>query len=67
MFQCLMYPPPPINMNTPLDQIIIPQMDTQQTLNNIEDIQMDPFINPPHIVIDDIGDITLEPSVGMYH
>jgi hypothetical protein len=60
-------PPPPINMNTPLDQIIIPQMDTQQTLNNIEDIQMDPFINPPHIVIDDIGDITLEPSVGMYH
>jgi hypothetical protein len=54
-------------MNTPLDQIIIPQMDTQQTLNNIEDIQMDPFINPPHIVIDDIGDITLEPSVGMYH
>jgi hypothetical protein len=53
-------------MKTPLDQIIIPQMDTQQTLNNIEDIQMDPFINPPDFVIDDIGDITLEPSVGPY-
>jgi hypothetical protein len=41
-------------------------MDTQQTQNNIEDIQMDPFINPPNIVIDDIGDITLELSVGPY-
>jgi hypothetical protein len=25
---------------------------------------MDPFINPLNIVVDDIGDITLEPSVG---
>jgi hypothetical protein len=41
-------------------------MDTQQTLNNTENIQMDPLINPPNIVIDGIGDITLEPSVGPY-
>jgi hypothetical protein len=27
---------------------------------------MDPLINPPNIVVDDIGDITLEPSVGPY-
>ncbi len=26
---------------------------------------MDPFINPSNIVVDDIGDITLEPSVGL--
>jgi hypothetical protein len=26
---------------------------------------MDPFINPLNIVVDDIGDITLEPSVGL--
>jgi hypothetical protein len=26
---------------------------------------MDPLINPPNIVIDDIGDITLEPNVGL--
>jgi hypothetical protein len=25
---------------------------------------MDPFINPPNIVVDDIWDITLEPRVG---
>jgi hypothetical protein len=25
---------------------------------------MDPFINPPNIVVDDIGDITLELGVG---
>ncbi len=25
---------------------------------------MDSFVNPPNIVVDDIGDITLEPSVG---
>jgi len=25
---------------------------------------MDPFINPLNIVVDDIGDITLEPGVG---
>jgi hypothetical protein len=25
---------------------------------------MDPLVNPPNIVVDDIGDITLEPCVG---
>jgi hypothetical protein len=25
---------------------------------------MDPLVNPPNIVVDDIGDITLEPNVG---
>jgi hypothetical protein len=25
---------------------------------------MDPLVNPPNIVVDDIRDITLEPSVG---
>ncbi len=25
---------------------------------------MEPLVNPPNIVIDDIRDITLEPSVG---
>jgi hypothetical protein len=25
---------------------------------------MDPLVNPPNIVVDDIGDITLEPSAG---
>ncbi len=29
------------------------------------DIQMDPFINPLNIVVDDIEDITLEPNVGL--
>jgi hypothetical protein len=42
------------------------ELDAQQTLNNILDIQMDPFINLPNIVVDDIGDITLEPSVGLH-
>jgi hypothetical protein len=27
---------------------------------------MDPFIDLPNIVVDDIGDITLEPSVGLH-
>ncbi len=57
---------PPINMNTPLTRIIILGSDTQQTLNNILDIQMDPFVNLPNIVVDDIGDITLEPSVDLH-
>jgi hypothetical protein len=25
---------------------------------------VDPFINPPNIVVDDIGDITMEPGMG---
>jgi hypothetical protein len=27
---------------------------------------MDPLINPPNIVVDDIRDITLEPRVGLH-
>jgi len=27
---------------------------------------MDPLINPPNIVVDDIGDITLELGVGLH-
>jgi hypothetical protein len=27
---------------------------------------MDPFVNLPNIVVDDIGDITLEPNVGLH-
>jgi hypothetical protein len=27
---------------------------------------MDPLVNPPNIVVDDIRDITLEPSVGSH-
>jgi hypothetical protein len=27
---------------------------------------MDPLINPPNIIVDDIGDITLEPRVGLH-
>jgi hypothetical protein len=27
---------------------------------------MDPLINPPNIIVDDIGDITLEPPVGLH-
>jgi hypothetical protein len=27
---------------------------------------MDPLVTPPNIVVDDIGDITLEPSVGSH-
>jgi hypothetical protein len=57
---------PPISANTPLAQIIIPKPNTQETLNNASNIQMDPFVNPPNIVVDDIGDITLEPSVGLH-
>jgi hypothetical protein len=57
---------PLINVNTPLAQIIIPKLNTQQTLNSTSDIQMDPLINPPNIIDDDIGDITLEPSVGSH-
>jgi hypothetical protein len=26
---------------------------------------MDPFVNPRNIVVDDIGNITLEPNVGL--
>jgi len=57
---------PLISVYTPLTQIIIPELDTQQTLNNILNIQMGPLVNPPDIVVDDIEDITLEPSVGLY-
>jgi hypothetical protein len=57
---------PLISVNTPLAQIIIPKPNTQQTLNNTSDIQMDPLINLPNIVVDDIGDITLEPGVGLH-
>jgi hypothetical protein len=49
-------------MNTPLTQIIILELDAQQTLNNILDL----LINLPNIVVDDIGDITLEPSMGLH-
>jgi hypothetical protein len=27
---------------------------------------MDPLINPPNIIVDDIGDIALEPRVGLH-
>ncbi len=57
---------PPINMNTPLTRIINPNPNAQQTLNSTLDIQMDPLANPPNIVVDHIGDITLEPSVGSH-
>jgi hypothetical protein len=43
----------PNNLNTPLVQIIIPKPDAQQTLINTLNIQVDPFINPPNILIDD--------------
>jgi hypothetical protein len=55
---------PPLNTNTPLARIIILEPDTQQTLNNMLDIQMDPLVNPPNIVVDDIRNITLELGVG---
>jgi hypothetical protein len=55
---------PLISMNTPLIQIIILEPNAQQTLNNISNIQMNPLVNPPNVVIDDIGNITLEPGVG---
>jgi hypothetical protein len=46
---------PLINMNTLLLWIIIVELNTLQTLNNTSNIQMDPFINPPNIVVDGIG------------
>jgi hypothetical protein len=55
---------PLISANTPLAQIIILESDTQQTLSSTLDMQMDPLVNLPNIVVDDIGDITLEPGVG---
>jgi hypothetical protein len=55
---------PLISMNTPLAQIIIPESDTQRILINTLNIQTDPFVNPPNIVVDDLGDITLELGVG---
>ncbi len=36
------------------------------TQNNTEDIQMNPLVNPPNIVVDDIRDITLELGVGSH-
>jgi len=33
-------------------------------MHNTSNIQMDPHVNPPNIVVDDIRDITLEPCVG---
>jgi hypothetical protein len=45
---------PLISVYTPLTQIIIPELDTQQTLNNTLNIQMGPLVNPPDIVVDDI-------------
>jgi hypothetical protein len=56
----------PISLNIPLAQIIVPKLNTQQTQNNDSNIQMDPLVNSPNIVVDDIGDITLEPSVGSH-
>jgi hypothetical protein len=55
---------PLINLDTPLTQIIIPKSNTQRILINTLNIQMDPLVNPPNIVIDDLGDITLELGVG---
>jgi len=55
---------PPISVNTPLARIIILGLKTQQT-NNTSNIQMDPLINPPNIVVDGIEDITLETNVGL--
>jgi hypothetical protein len=43
----------PNNLNTPLVQIIILELDAQQTLINTLDMQVDPFINPPKIIVDD--------------
>ncbi len=57
---------PPISTYTPLVQIIISKPDTQQTLNNTSDIQIDPLVNPPNIAIHDIRDITLELGVGLH-
>jgi len=57
---------PPINSNIPLVWIIIPKLDAQQTLRNTFEIQMDPLVNPPNIVVDDIRDITLELNVDKH-
>jgi len=56
----------PINSNTPLTQIIISKPNAQQTLINTSNIQIRPFINPPNIVVDDIGYITLELGVDLH-
>jgi hypothetical protein len=48
---------PLINANTLLVRIIIPDSDTQQILINTFDIQINPLVNPPNIIVDDIGDI----------
>jgi hypothetical protein len=55
---------PPNNSNTPLIWIIISKLNAQQTLINTSNIQVDLIINPSNIVVDDIKDIALEPSVG---
>jgi hypothetical protein len=55
---------PLINSKIPLIQIIILKSYAQQTIINTLDIQMDPFVNPPNIVINNIRDITLEQNVG---
>jgi hypothetical protein len=47
----------PINVNTLLARIIISKLNAQQILINIFDIQIDPFVNPPNIVIDGIENI----------
>jgi hypothetical protein len=57
---------PLISANTPLTQIIIRELDAQQTLNNTSNIQINPLVNPPNIIIDDIEDITLESCVGLH-
>jgi hypothetical protein len=54
---------PPNSSNTPLIWNIILESNTQKTLINTLDIQVDPFINPANIIIDDIMDITLKPNV----
>ncbi len=55
----------PLNSsNTLLIQIMIPKPNTQQTLIITSNIQGDPLINPPKIVVDDIRDITLKQCVG---
>jgi hypothetical protein len=53
---------PLVSMNTPLAWIIIPEPNAQQTSINISNIQMEPFVNPPNIIVDEIGD-TLELGV----
>jgi hypothetical protein len=55
---------PPSSSNTPLIRIIIPELEAQHTLINTSNIQVDPLVNSPNIVVDDIGDITMELGVG---